>query len=185
MAPGGGRPVTAGRRSGRFSARDLLESIIEPSKEISDQYAAITILKKNGEIVTGRVRYGLDVRLPGMLHAVIERSPVFGGKVRRFDASRALAVPGVKKVVELPADRFALKSGRPIMVANGVAVVATSTWAAMKGRKALRVEWDEGANAAESTATLRAQSVSRAAEKPGEMVIASPVGQYTSGKSRR
>jgi isoquinoline 1-oxidoreductase beta subunit len=56
------------------------------------------------------------------------------------------------------------------MVANGVAVVATSTWAAMKGRKALRVEWDEGANAAESTATLRAQCVGRAAEKPGEVL---------------
>jgi isoquinoline 1-oxidoreductase subunit beta len=122
------------------------------------------------EIVTGRITYGLDVRLPGMLHAVVERSPVFGGKVRKFDASRALAVPGVRKVVELPADRFALKSGRPVMVANGVAVIATSTWAAMKGRKALRVEWDEGPHAAESSAGLRARLEKLATGTPGKVL---------------
>ncbi|HEX9148688.1 MAG TPA: molybdopterin cofactor-binding domain-containing protein [Thermoanaerobaculia bacterium] len=122
------------------------------------------------EIVTGRITYGLDVRLPGMLHAVVERSPVFGGKVAKFDASRALSVPGVRKVVELPADRFALKSGRPIMVANGVAVIATSTWAAMKGRKALRVEWDEGPHAAESSAALRARLEKLASGTPGKIL---------------
>jgi len=122
------------------------------------------------EIVTGRITYGLDVRLPGMLHAVVERCPVFGGKVARFDASRALAVPGVRKVVELPAHRFALKSGRPIMVADGVAVIATSTWAAMKGRKALRVEWDEGSAASESSATLRAMLEKLTAGEPGKVL---------------
>ncbi len=122
------------------------------------------------EIVTGRITYGLDVRLPGMLHAVVERSPVFGGKVVRFDASRALAVPGVRKVVELPADRFALKSGRPVMVANGVAIIATSTWAAMKGRKALQVEWDEGPHAAESSAGLRARLEKLASGTPGKIL---------------
>jgi isoquinoline 1-oxidoreductase subunit beta len=119
------------------------------------------------EIVTGRITYGLDVRLPGMLHAVVERCPVFGGKVARFDASRALAVPGVRKVVELPAHRFALKSGRPVMVADGVAVIATSTWAAMKGRKALRVKWDEGPHAAESSTSLREELSRLSAGKPG------------------
>jgi isoquinoline 1-oxidoreductase beta subunit len=119
------------------------------------------------EIVTGRITYGLDVRLPGMLHAVVERSPVFGGKVARFDAKDALAVPGVRKVVDLPAHRFALKSGRPVMVADGVAVIATSTWAAMKGRKALRVEWDDGPHAAESSAALRARLEKLTSGKPG------------------
>jgi isoquinoline 1-oxidoreductase subunit beta len=120
-----------------------------------------------GEIVTGRITYGLDVRLPGMLHAVVERSPVFGGKVARFDASRALAVPGVRKVVELPAHRFALKSGRPVMVADGVAVIATSTWAAVKGRKALHVEWDEGPHARDSSAGLRQKLSQLATGNPG------------------
>lgn len=122
------------------------------------------------EIVTGRITYGLDVRVPGMLHAVVERSPVFGGKVARFDASRALAVPGVRKVVELPADRFALPSGRPVMVANGVAVIATTTWAAMTGRKALRVEWGGGPNAAESSAGLRARLEKLAAGSPAKVL---------------
>jgi isoquinoline 1-oxidoreductase beta subunit len=122
------------------------------------------------EIVTGRITYGLDVRLPGMLRAVVERSPVFGGKVARFDASRALAVPGVRKVVELPAHRFALKSGRPVMVADGVAVIATSTWAAMKGRKALRVEWDEGPHSAESSEALRARLQKLASDPPGKVL---------------
>ncbi|HSD72936.1 MAG TPA: molybdopterin cofactor-binding domain-containing protein, partial [Thermoanaerobaculia bacterium] len=107
---------------------------------------------------------------PGMLHAVVERSPVFGGKVRRFDPSRALAIPGVRKVVELPADRFALKSGRPVMVANGVAVIATSTWAAMKGREALRVEWEEGPHAAESSASLRARLEKLSSGPPGKIL---------------
>ena len=122
------------------------------------------------DIVTGRITYGLDVRLPGMLHAVVERSPVFGGKVRRFDPSRALAIPGVRKVVNLPADRFALKSGRPVMVANGVAVIATSTWAAMKGREALRVEWEEGPHAAESSAGLRARLEKLTSGPPGKIL---------------
>ena len=122
------------------------------------------------QIVTGRIAYGLDVRLPGMLHAVIERSPTFGGKVAHFDASRSLAVPGVKKVVELPADRFALKSGRPIMVANGVAVVATSTWAAMKGRRALDVRWEPGPAAAESTRTLRGELERLTSGPPGQVL---------------
>ena len=122
------------------------------------------------DIVTGRITYGLDVRLPGLLHAVVERSPVLGGKVARFDAARALAVPGVRKVVELPADRFALKSGRPVMVANGVAVIATSTWAAMKGRKTLSVEWEEGPDASESSTALRARLEKLASAAPGKVV---------------
>ncbi|HLN80138.1 MAG TPA: molybdopterin cofactor-binding domain-containing protein, partial [Thermoanaerobaculia bacterium] len=150
----------------RLDYRELVQRAAElkpPEKPTLKSVGEFRIAEKPtatvdlAEIVTGRITYGLDVRLPGMLHAVVERSPVFGGKVAKFDASRALTVPGVRKVVELPADRFALKSGRPIMVANGVAVIATSTWAAMKGRKALRVEWDEGPHAAESSAGLRAR----------------------------
>ena len=68
--------------------------------------------------------------LPGMLVAVVAHPPRFGGKVRSFDASAAKAVKGVVDVVEIP---------------RGVAVVAKSTWAAIKGRRALEVEWDESA----------------------------------------
>jgi len=86
-------------------------------------------------IVTGHATYGLDVRVPGMLFAVMERCPSLGGKLVSFDATKALAVPGVRQVVPI-------KSG----IATGVAVVADHTWAAMKGREALHVEWDLGPN---------------------------------------
>ncbi len=104
-------------------------------------------------IVTGRAEYGLDLRVPGMLYAVVERSPVHGGRAVEFDASDALRVPGVREVVEV----------EPLVIANqlygavrsGVAVIADSTWAAMEGRAALRVTWDEGRHAEESTENLR------------------------------
>lgn len=99
--------------------------------------------------VDGSAVFGLDVRVPGMLHAVVARCPVFGGRAKRFDATRTKAVRGVKHVVEIPALAAAHSAG-------GVAVVADSTWAAIRGRDALEIEWDEGEHAQESDATLRA-----------------------------
>jgi isoquinoline 1-oxidoreductase beta subunit len=88
----------------------------------------------------GKAEFGIDVRRPKMLHAVVARCPVFGGKVKSFDAAKAKAVPGVKKVVE---------------VSTGVGVVADNTWSAMEGRRALAIEWDEGANAKNSSEAIR------------------------------
>jgi isoquinoline 1-oxidoreductase beta subunit len=84
------------------------------------------------EKITGRGKFGMDVQLPGMLTAVVARSPVFGGKVKSFDAGKAKAVPGVRAVVQIP---------------TGVAVVADHFWAAKLGRDALQVDWDLGPNA--------------------------------------
>jgi len=84
----------------------------------------------NPDRVSGRARYGLDVRLPGMRFAVIARCPVIGGRMQGYDARKARAVPGVRDVVEVP---------------SGVAVVAENTWAAMAGRRALECRWDDGA----------------------------------------
>ena len=80
--------------------------------------------------VTGSAVFGSDIYLPDMVHAVVARCPVFGGRVARFDGERALAIPGVRRVVEIE---------------NGVAVVADSTWSALQGRKALDIDWDFGA----------------------------------------
>jgi isoquinoline 1-oxidoreductase beta subunit len=77
---------------------------------------------------TGRQQFTIDVMLPGMLVATVAHPPRFGGKVRSFDASGAKKIKGVVDVVEIP---------------RGVAVVATNTWAAIKGKRALQVEWDE------------------------------------------
>ncbi|WP_163870703.1 xanthine dehydrogenase family protein molybdopterin-binding subunit [Myxococcus eversor] len=92
--------------------------------------------------VTGKAVFGADVKLPGMLIAVVARPPVVGGKVARFDATRALAIPGVKQVLELPPPH------RPYLFQGwgGVAVLAENTWAAMRGRQALDITWENGPN---------------------------------------
>lgn len=91
----------------------------------------------NSGIVTGKIQFGLDARTKGMLVAVIARCPVRGGKVRSFDASSALAISGVKEVID-----FDLPNVDPRESIHGVAVVAENTWAAIKGRDALKVVWD-------------------------------------------
>ena len=89
--------------------------------------------------VNGRAEFGIDVRRAEMLYAVVARCPVFGGKVANFDATKAKAVPGVKNVVQ---------------ISSGIAVVADNTWAAMQGRRALDVKWDEGPNSNASSDTI-------------------------------
>jgi isoquinoline 1-oxidoreductase beta subunit len=86
-----------------------------------------------------------------MVYAVIARCPTFGGTPAKFDAAKALAVPGVLQVFEIPA------RGHRVFTAGGVAVVAKSTWSAMQGRKALEITWNHGPSHGESTDRLRAQ----------------------------
>jgi isoquinoline 1-oxidoreductase beta subunit len=99
----------------------------------------------------GKAVYGVDVKVPGMLVASIERCPVFGGAVKSFDAAAAKAVPGVKHVVQ---------------VTHGVAVVADGFWPALKGRRALKVEWDEGPLARLSSAQMEREHQTLA-KQPG------------------
>ena len=112
---------------------------------------------------TGAARFGLDSRVPGMLFAVIARCPVFGGKVKTFDDTKAKAVPGVREVFAIdPVAQGAFTAG-------GVAVLADNSWAAIQGRKALQITWEEGQAASESSASLRQQFLDHAA-KPGKVV---------------
>jgi isoquinoline 1-oxidoreductase subunit beta len=99
----------------------------------------------------GSATFGLDVRVPGMVYAMVQRCPVFGGKVKSLDSAQAKAMPGVLDVFEIPAVEEGVHSW------GGVAVVATSTWIAMQARKKLKIEWDLGPNANESSETLRQQ----------------------------
>jgi isoquinoline 1-oxidoreductase subunit beta len=117
------------------------------------------------DITTGHAVYGIDARLPGMKHAVIARPPVMGGKVASFDASAAMKVPGVEKVVAIEGTSPPSKM-QPI---GGVAVVAQNTWAAIKGREALVVKWDDGPHASYDSAAYRAQ-LEETARKPGKVV---------------
>lgn len=101
--------------------------------------------------VDGSAVFGLDVRVPGMVYAVLARCPVFGGKVKKLDASKTKALRGVLDVFEIPAIVEGVHS------AGGVVVVADSTYTAMEGRKLLAIEWDNGPAVTESSETLRRQ----------------------------
>lgn len=100
---------------------------------------------------TGTAQYTIDVKLPGQLTALLQRAPMFGAKVKSFDASKAKAVPGVVDVVQ---------------ISNGVAVVAKNFWAAKQGREALEIEWDDSAAEKRSTDEILAE-YKELAKKPG------------------
>ena len=111
--------------------------------------------------INGAAQFGLDVRVPGMLVASVERSPVYGGTPRRFNASEVKSAPRVRAVFELKSIHLTHQFGETSGPGSrnyscaGVAVVADSTWAALEARKLLKVEWNETPSAAESTASLR------------------------------
>jgi isoquinoline 1-oxidoreductase beta subunit len=100
--------------------------------------------------VNGTAQFGIDVRVPGMLTALVARSPVFGGKVKSFDASPAKAIAGVRHVVQ---------------ISSGVAVVGDGYWPAKQGRDALKVVWDEGPVAQASSASISTLFAQRAAQQ--------------------
>ncbi|MBX3084561.1 MAG: xanthine dehydrogenase family protein molybdopterin-binding subunit [Anaerolineae bacterium] len=120
-----------------------------PKLKPVDQFRVIGTRKAlfdSPEIVTGKALYTNDVRLPNMLYAVVERCPVFGGSVASFDAAKARAINGVREVVQIDA---------------GIAVVADTTWAAMQGRDALQITWDEGKAAPITTDSIQQQLIDK------------------------
>jgi isoquinoline 1-oxidoreductase beta subunit len=95
------------------------------------------------DMTHGGAMYGADTRLPGMKYAAIARPPVVFGKVKSFDPEKALALAGVEQVVELPA----AEAPAMFRALGGIAVIASNSWAALRGRDLLSIEWDEGGNA--------------------------------------
>jgi isoquinoline 1-oxidoreductase subunit beta len=116
-------------------------------------------------ITTGRATYGQDVRLPGQKYAVIARPAVMGGKVASYDAADAKKVPGVIQIVEIPAPSYPMK----FQPSGGIAVIADNTWAAIQGRKALKITWDDGPHATYDSQAYRAQ-LEATARQPGKVL---------------
>jgi isoquinoline 1-oxidoreductase beta subunit len=112
------------------------------------------------DILTGKAKYGLDLKVAGMVYAVVERCPVMDGTMVSVDDAAAKKVPGVLKVVNYKG------TGVPMHVRAGVAVIATNTWAAMKARKLLNITWDEGKKNNESTQELYKTFETKAKTKP-------------------
>jgi isoquinoline 1-oxidoreductase beta subunit len=126
--------------------------------------SAWTLIGKTGtparlgldDIVSGRTRYGIDVRVPGMVYAALRQSPVQGGRLRSFDAAAVRGMPGVIAVVEVKPGARPDVAGREPMgglpftstAQSAVAVVADHYWQARKALEALPVEWDAGPGAA-------------------------------------
>jgi len=104
------------------------------------------------QMVNGRAIYGSDIRVPNMLYAAVARCPVFGGQIGSFDAIPARAVAGVRDVIQID---------------SGIAVVADSTWAAIQGRVALEITWQEGRYADWDSASIRQRLVENAPQ-PGQ-----------------
>jgi isoquinoline 1-oxidoreductase beta subunit len=103
-------------------------------------------------IVNGTAIFGQDFKLDGMVYASVEHPPVLGGKATSFDSAEALQVWGVQQVVELP--YFTPPHG--FQALGGIAVIADNTWSTFQGRKALKVEWEDGPNAAYNSAQYKA-----------------------------
>jgi isoquinoline 1-oxidoreductase beta subunit len=129
-------------------------------------------------LCTGRAMYGMDVRRDGMLYASIERPPVLGGKVRSVDDSDALKVAGVHQTIAI--DPFKPPPGfQPL---GGIAVIADNTWATFQGRKKLKVEWDNGPNAAYDSDQYK-QELYATARKPGKVIrnVGDADGEFAKG----
>ena len=125
--------------------------------------------------ITLRTQYGLDARPEGVLYAVMERCPVFGGKVASLDAADAKKVPGVRDVIQI-------SGWEQYQMPGGVAVIADNTWSAIQGRKSLKVTWDEGGNGSVTSASIRQMFMEKASG--GNGAVANKRGDADAALSR-
>jgi len=130
------------------------------------------------DVCSGKPLFGMDVRVDGMLYAAVAHPPVLGGKVKSVDDSAALKVIGVKKTIAI--DPF--KPPHAFQPLGGVAVIADNTFAAFKGRKQLKIEWDNGANAGYNSADYK-KELQQTARQPGKVVhtIGDPDAEFAKG----
>ena len=152
---------SSNRNASYGSLVEAAKAIPVPQHVVLKSPEQFTLIGKRGQRldipakVNGTAQYGIDVRVPGMKYAAIARSPVFGGHVKSFDASKAKVVPGVIDAVQ---------------VSNGVAIIARNTWAAFQGKKALNITWDEGPGARVDSASLFAEAEELSKTRKGERV---------------
>ncbi|MEO8037714.1 MAG: molybdopterin cofactor-binding domain-containing protein, partial [Betaproteobacteria bacterium] len=116
------------------------------------------------DITTGKAKYAQDIHIDGLKYAVVARPPVVLGKAVKFDTAAAMKVPGVIKVVAIAPTPMPAKFA-PL---GGVAVIANNTWAAIRGREALNVQWDDGPNADYDSDKFKAE-MAATAHKPGKV----------------
>ncbi len=126
----------------------------------------------NPKIVTGRPLFGIDVELPGMKYAVLERCPVHGGKVKEANLDAVLAAPGVTQAFVIDSGDSPLGAMGSAVVVNGVAIVGDSWWLVNEARKKLDVTWDEGETKTQSTVSFDAQAEALSKKAPEQVMKA-------------
>ena len=133
------------------------------------------------DVCSGKPLFGMDVRVDGMLYAAIAHPPVLGGKVKSVDDSATLKVIGVKKTIAI--DPF--KAPHAFQPLGGVAVIADNTFAAFKGRKQLKIDWDNGGNASYNSADYK-KELQQTARQPGKVVhtIGDPDAEFAQRRQR-
>jgi len=118
------------------------------------------------DMVTGKAIFGMDATMPGMVYASIEHPPVLGQKIKSYDDKAALKVPGVQKTVAIdtvtPPHLF-----KPL---GGVAVIGDNTWATFKGRKALKIEWDNNSPHSSYNSDAFRKTLEATSRQPGKVV---------------
>lgn len=148
---------------------DLVEKLREmeipaPETIVTKDFSSYQLIGKDvpiydvKDIAKGKAVFGADIDLPEMQIAVIQRSPVVGGKIVSFNDSKTLKIPGVKKVVKLEGNGNHPGLEHPL---EGLAVLADNTWAAIKGREALEIAWDLGSNQNFSSASQHDEMLKR------------------------
>lgn len=137
--PASGQSATYGELAGMAVAQPVPEDVpLKPESEF--RLVGKDHQRRDSELkVTGAAKFGLDVDLPGMRYAAVARPPVFGATLKSFDSAKALGMPGVARIKEIP---------------SGVAVIADSSWRAIKARDALEITWDEGGHGSRNTADM-------------------------------
>ena len=162
-----GRAMTYGALAGKAAAQpvpDLASVKLKDPKTfkiIGQRIAGVD----NGKIVAGQPLFGIDVTMPGMLHAVFEKCPVFGGKVTSANVETIKALPGIYDAFIIRASE-ANATKDPEGLVDGVAIVAKSWWTANKAREKLEIIWDEGPTATHSSEGFAAQAKAFAAGAP-------------------
>lgn len=152
---------STGRKLGYGALTEAAARLPVPATPVLKTPAAYKLIGKSVRRVDtpakvkGTAKFGIDVRMTGLRYAMVSACPVFNGTLAKVDAAQALNIKGVQQVVQL---------------ADAVAVVGETTWAARKGLNALKIEWDEGANAKLSTADLVAQA-DAALERSGLVAV--------------
>ncbi|UXY53865.1 xanthine dehydrogenase family protein molybdopterin-binding subunit [Pseudomonas tohonis] len=186
---GGGQVLhgASGRRAGYGELADAAAQLPAPravTLKDPEQFRYIGKLRHKrhaADKVSGRFEYGIDARVPGMWVAVVQRSPVVNGRVARIDDAAALKVPGVHRVIRIPAQDKVLGGNQ-----EGVAVLADDYWAARLGRAALVVEWQGGLAEFDSTqlAEVQAKALEDATAKPVPTLQAGDAAAALGGAGR-